>query len=159
MVWLERLWREEFSQRGLLDLVDHLKLLDVLDRLDEAEAEDRVHLLTIHAAKGLEFAHVFLVGMEEGLLPHRTSIEEDSIEEERRLAYVGITRARKTLTLTFAQRRRRAGEVIETEPSRFLGELPLSELLWEGKPAAETPDPKARGRAHLSTLKAMLAAG
>ncbi len=107
--------------------------MDILERQDEESGGDRVHLMTLHAAKGLEFPHVFLVGMEEELLPHRTSIEEDNIEEERRLAYVGITRARRTLTMTCARHRRRGGEMIACEPSRFLSELPDEDLVWEGR--------------------------
>ncbi|HHH13913.1 MAG TPA: ATP-dependent DNA helicase Rep, partial [Thiolapillus brandeum] len=99
----------------------------------------------------------FLVGVEEELLPHRTSIEEENIEEERRLAYVGITRARRLLHLTCARKRRKGGELVECEPSRFLEELPAEELEWEGRQAEEDPEKrKARGRAHLASLKAML---
>ena len=75
-------------------------LIDILSKQEQETNNNCVHLLTLHAAKGLEFPHAFIAGMEEELLPHRTSIEEDSIEEERRLAYVGITRAQKNLTLT-----------------------------------------------------------
>ena len=85
------------------------------------------------------FTHVFLAGMEEQLLPHRTSIEEDSIEQERRLAYVGITRARKTLAFTLADHRRRGGEHISCEPSRFLNESPEKYLAWERGEAQVDP--------------------
>jgi ATP-dependent DNA helicase Rep len=76
--------------------------------------------MTLHAAKGLEFPHVFIIGMEEEILPHRTSIEEDGIEEERRLAYVGITRAQRSLVFTLANSRKRDGEKMDCEESRFL---------------------------------------
>ncbi|MCK7582858.1 MAG: UvrD-helicase domain-containing protein [Chromatiales bacterium] len=158
--WLGRLRQGESPKTSLVELVDHLALMDVLDRQEEDAGGDRVHLMTLHAAKGLEFPQVFLVGMEEELLPHRTSIEEDSIEEERRLAYVGITRAREALTFTLARRRRRYGEWVQGEPSRFLSELPEDQLDWDGERREDGPeDRKARGRAHLSALKNMLASG
>jgi ATP-dependent DNA helicase Rep len=114
--------------------------------------------MTLHGAKGLEFPHVFLAGMEEGLLPHRSSIEEDNIAEERRLAYVGLTRAQQTLVMTCAERRRRAGEIHRCEPSRFLQELPENDLSWEGRGASLSDEEKqARGKAKLASLKAMLA--
>ena len=82
-------------------------------------ADDKVQMLTLHAAKGLEFLHVFLIGMEEDILPHRNSIEGDQIEEERRLAYVGITRAQRTLTMTSAAQRTQFGETSATTPQSF----------------------------------------
>ncbi len=154
--WLTRLQQEERFE-NLADLINHLALLDILERQDEETAADRVSLMTLHAAKGLEFPVVFLVGMEEELLPHRTSIEEETIEEERRLAYVGITRARRRLYLTHARRRRRGGEWVECEPSRFLDELP-AELLERSGDGGDTDAErkKARGQAHLANIRAML---
>ena len=114
----------------LAEIVSRIALLDRLDRDDEGNS-NCVRLMTFHAAKGLEFPHVFMVGMEENLLPHRSSIEADNFEEERRLTYVGITRAQKTLTLTYASKRRRAGEWESREPSRFLSELPADDLEWD----------------------------
>jgi ATP-dependent DNA helicase Rep len=141
----------------LAEMVSHLALMDILERQDEDSGGDRVHLMTLHAAKGLEFPHVFLVGMEEELLPHRTSIEEDNIEEERRLAYVGITRARRSLTMTCARHRRRGGEKIACEPSRFLNELPAEDLVWEGKGnQLSQEEKKSRGSAYLANLKSQL---
>ena len=154
--WLTRLQQEERFE-GLADLINHLALLDILERQDEETAADRVSLMTLHAAKGLEFPVVFLVGMEEELLPHRTSIEEETIEEERRLAYVGITRARRRLYLTHARRRRRGGEWVECEPSRFLDELPAELLERSGDGGdTDTERKKARGQAHLANIRAML---
>jgi ATP-dependent DNA helicase Rep len=112
--------------------------------------------MTLHASKGLEFPHVFLVGMEENSLPHHTSIEEDNIEEERRLAYVGVTRAQQTLTMTYASKRKRFGELIHCEPSRFLNELPQEDISWQGKSGATEEVKKERGTAHLANIKAML---
>ena len=155
--WLERLSNKD-PEADLATLIAKLTLLDTLDRDNDDKDENRVHLMTLHASKGLEFPHVFLVGIEEEILPHRNSIEEDNIEEERRLAYVGITRARKTLTISFATRRKRFGEIIECEPSRFLDELPQDLLQWTGA-GIELPEEekKARGNASLADLKSMLA--
>ncbi|MCB1614892.1 MAG: UvrD-helicase domain-containing protein, partial [Pseudomonadales bacterium] len=115
-----------------------LLLQDILERQEEEDLTDRVALMTLHAAKGLEFPHVYLMGMEEELLPHRNSIENDDIGEERRLAYVGITRAKKTLTLTLAEKRKTYGDSKICKASRFLDELPEEDLLWEGG-ARSTP--------------------
>jgi ATP-dependent DNA helicase Rep len=108
-------------------------LMDILERNQEDEASDQVSLMTLHAAKGLEFPHVFLIGIEENILPHQNSIETDNIEEERRLAYVGITRAQRTCTFSYCTHRKRYGEVAECEPSRFLSELPADDLEWVSK--------------------------
>jgi ATP-dependent DNA helicase Rep len=154
--WLGRLADKGEEERNLSDIVSRIALLDRLDRNDEGNA-DCVRLMTFHAAKGLEFPHVFMVGMEENLLPHRSSIEADEFEEERRLAYVGITRAQKTLTLTYASRRRRAGDWESCEPSRFLGELPQGDLEWDKPGMAQNPETRRqRGQAHLAQLKGLL---
>ncbi|WP_303907925.1 DNA helicase Rep [Thiohalomonas denitrificans] len=155
--WIARMAGKEDGEPDLGELVAKLTLMDILERNEEDEDRDRVRLMTLHAAKGLEFPNVFLVGMEEELLPHRTSIEEDSIEEERRLAYVGITRAQQNLTLTLANRRRRGGEVVRCEPSRFIAELPEEDLKWEGA-GIEAPaeEKQERGKAHLAALRGML---
>jgi ATP-dependent DNA helicase Rep len=154
--WLERVQRDS-PDGSLNDLVARLTLQDVLERQGEEEGTDRVHLMTLHAAKGLEFPHVYLVGMEEELLPHRSSIEADTIEEERRLAYVGITRAGRTLTMTCAARRRRFGELVACEPSRFIAELPAGDLRYEGRNADEDPETrKARTRDGLAGLRSLL---
>jgi ATP-dependent DNA helicase Rep len=154
--WLGALKKGELQEKTLAEMASHLTLMDVMERQDEDEGGDRVSLMTLHAAKGLEFPHVLLVGMEEELLPHRTSIEEETIEEERRLAYVGITRAQRTLTFTLTRRRKRYGEWVSSEPSRFLAELPRDQLRWDNA-RDETPENrKARGLSHLHALKGML---
>ncbi len=154
--WLERLAEPGDESRDLAAIVSRIALLDRLDRDDEGNAEC-VRLMTFHAAKGLEFPHAFMVGMEENLLPHRSSIEADDMSEERRLAYVGITRAQKSLTLTYASRRRRAGEWESCEPSRFLAELPQEDVEWERPGAVINPEKrKARAQAHLAQLKGLL---
>ena len=92
----------------------------------------------------------------EELIPHATSIQEDNIEEERRLAYVGITRAEKSLTMTMAQTRKRYGEKIICEPSRFLDELPQDDIQWSGGKASKQKSTQEKGKAHLDGLKALL---
>jgi DNA helicase-2/ATP-dependent DNA helicase PcrA len=91
---------------------------------DKLTGEGRATLMTLHNAKGLEFGHVFIVGMEEGTFPHARSLDEQNLEEERRLFYVGITRAKKTLTLSYARIRLTYGEREYQMPSRFLSEIP-----------------------------------
>ena len=154
--WMERLYRKD-EDNTLASLINHITLMDVLERQDEEDGGDKVHLMTLHAAKGLEFPWVFLVGMEEELLPHRTSIEEENIEEERRLAYVGITRARQVLNITLAKQRRQYGELVSCEPSRFLEELPEKDIEWKrsgDKPSEE--DRRKQGTAHLAGIRALL---
>lgn len=130
------------EDRTVEEAIARLILRDMLERNEEEEDADRVQLLTLHASKGLEYPHVFMMGMEEELLPHRTSIEEDNIEEERRLTYVGITRARKSLTMTLAGQRKQFGEVIDTMPSRFLDELPQEDLVYSGFDESSRPETK-----------------
>ncbi len=133
--WVEKYVDEnEHDKNPFAAAVTNLMLRDMLDREEEEEADNnQVQLMTLHASKGLEFNHVYLVGMEEELLPHKSSIESDDIEEERRLAYVGITRAQKTLTFTLCKKRNRFGELINCEPSRFLDEVPEDDLDWDIK--------------------------
>jgi len=105
----------------------------------------------------LEFPHVFIIGMEEELLPHRESLDEEKLEEERRLAYVGITRAQQSLIFTLTKKRKRYGEWIDSEPSRFLAEIPPELLQWEGRNDTRDPEEKkSKGRAQLEGLKALL---
>ncbi|MGD8590357.1 MAG: 3'-5' exonuclease, partial [Chromatiales bacterium] len=155
--WINALQNGELQEKSLGEMVNHLTLMDVLERQNEESGADQVHLMTLHAAKGLEFPHVFLVGMEEELLPHRTSIEDENIEEERRLAYVGITRAQRSLTMSYAAKRKRYGELVSCEPSRFLQELPEEDLQWEGRGSELSKEQKQeRGSAHLANLRSML---
>ncbi|VAX12532.1 ATP-dependent DNA helicase Rep [hydrothermal vent metagenome] len=155
--WIARMAKTT-PEASLGELIARLTLLDTLDRENEDDRGDQVSLMTLHAAKGLEFPNVYLVGMEEELLPHRNSIEDDNIEEERRLAYVGITRAQKNLTLSFAQKRKRYGEITDCTPSRFIDELPSEDLQWTGEGVKMDPQERLqRGQAHLANLREMLA--
>jgi ATP-dependent DNA helicase Rep len=133
-----------------------LVLRDILEREEEEDDSDRVQLATLHAAKGLEFPDVFLMGVEEELLPHKNSVEADTIEEERRLMYVGITRAKQQLTITYARKRKQFGEFLETTPSRFLDELPDEHVHWHGRDELDPEVARQKGQDTLSALAAML---
>jgi len=155
--WLQRLYEQEEGHQELEDLVNKMILLDILQRNEEEEEIDCVTLMTLHSAKGLEFPHVYMVGMEEELLPHRTSIEEDNIEEERRLCYVGITRARQQLTLTLAAKRRQYGEIVDCEPSRFISELPEEDIEWiQGKEQLQGEEKQIHAKASIANIRALL---
>ena len=152
--------KQEDDEEGASDLeavISKLVLMDMLEQQDEEDDSDRVQLMTLHASKGLEFPHVYMMGVEEELLPHRTSIEEDNIVEERRLMYVGITRARESLAITQALTRKQYGEKVDTLASRFLEELPLDDLQYIGegfKKDEEKEDQVAQ--ASIANLKALL---
>lgn len=149
---------DEFNEpMNLNQIVTRLTLRDMLERGEEKDDSDQVQLMTLHASKGLEFPHVFLIGMEEGILPHQTSIDEDNVEEERRLAYVGITRAQQNLWFSLCKERRQFGELIRPEPSRFLLELPENDLQWErDKPPLSAEQQQAKTQSHIANLRAIL---
>ena len=146
------------QQLGIMEPGDRAVTGSELAKLSEEEL-DQVQLMTLHASKGLEFPYVYMVGMEEGFLPHQSSIDEDNIDEERRLAYVGITRAQKELTFTLCKERRQYGELVRPEPSRFLLELPQDDLIWEQERKVVSAEERMqKGQSHLANLKAMMAA-
>ena len=134
----------------LTQVVTRFTLRDMMERGESEEELDQVQLMTLHASKGLEFPYVYMVGMEEGFLPH---------DEERRLEYVGITRAQKELTFTLCKERRQYGELVRPEPSRFLLELPQDDLIWEQERKVVSAEERMqKGQSHLANLKAMMAA-
>jgi len=131
-------FEQKNEDKSLLSFLTELALVADIDQVDETDPNDQVILMTLHSAKGLEFPTVFLIGMEEGVFPHSRSLfDEEEMEEERRLAYVGITRAEQVLHLTRAQMRTLYGRTTINAPSRFLKEIP-AELL-EGEEPAPAP--------------------
>ncbi|SPT69240.1 UvrD-helicase domain-containing protein [Anaerobiospirillum thomasii] len=129
--WIENLvtGKKGESPMRFAQAVDRLGLKEMMDKKNDDEDIDAIQLMTIHASKGLEFPYVYLLGVEEKILPHKNSIDDvHGIEEERRLAYVGITRAKQRLTISYCISRRRGGNTSVTMPSRFLREMPQKDL-------------------------------
>jgi ATP-dependent DNA helicase Rep len=146
-------WFEDARGGGPGELAAQLALLTNADR---GEPGNQVRLMSLHAAKGLEFAAVFIIGCEDGNLPHSASIEEGRLEEERRLMYVGITRAKARLYLSHNAETKRWGNVEHLLPSRFLDELPPGDVLRDGgDPERESVEKKERGRAHIDAIASM----
>jgi ATP-dependent DNA helicase Rep len=149
-------WIGDRRENSLGQLLTQL----MLESQDD-EPGERVRMMTLHSAKGLEFRHVFLVGCEDNILPHVSSIDEGRLDEERRLFYVGMTRAKDTLTLSYCRVRSRYGREETPEPSRFLAEIPAAEVRWVGKDekTIKTPEEQQRAaRPHLDAIKALLGA-
>ncbi|ENM3738821.1 DNA helicase Rep [Vibrio cholerae] len=144
------------QEKSLKEVVQRLTLRDMMERGEENDDSDAVQLMTLHASKGLEFPYVYLIGAEEGILPHQTSIDEENVEEERRLMYVGITRAQRELTFMVCKERRQFGELIKPTQSRFLDELPQEDIEWEVKKKVVTQEERmAKGQAHIANLRSM----
>mgnify|MGYP002137209924 CR=1 FL=1 len=145
---------EEFD--NLQGFLEHVAL--VMDN-DAGEQTDQVSIMTLHAAKGLEYPIVFLPGWEDGLFPSQRSMDESGqkgIEEERRLAYVGITRAQSELTFILCKERRQFGESVRPEPSRFLLELPQHDLEWEGDKREVTAEQRQqKAQVGIANLRAL----
>lgn len=154
LAWIRRMSQKD-PERDLSDIVSAMSLMGILEN-EEDNDSNVVSLMTLHAAKGLEFPHVSIVGLEEEILPHRVSIEDEMVEEERRLFYVGITRAQRELTLSYAQKRSRFGETIECQPSRFLDELDDEHIVWEARLASDPEKKEEVGAAHLSAMRSLL---
>ncbi|CAH1210226.1 ATP-dependent DNA helicase Rep [Candidatus Nitrotoga sp. BS] len=154
VAWINR--KSEADDKTLLAMTQTIALMNLLESREEET--DAVSLSTLHAAKGLEFGHVFMVGVEEGTLPHHQSEQPEQIEEERRLMYVGITRAERSLQISYCTKRKLGKEWRVCEASRFLQELPVDELIYSGVlPTGSTTEvSKDVGMAKLARLKAML---
>ena len=144
------------EEKTLKEVVQRLTLRDMMERGEDEDDSDAVQLMTLHASKGLEFPYVYMLGTEEGILPHQTSIDEDNVEEERRLMYVGITRAQREMTFVMCKERRQYGELLKPTQSRFLDELPYDDVEWEVKKKPLSQEERmAKGQAHIANLKAM----
>ena len=155
--WIQHIVNSRDEEVDLSTIVAHMQLMDILERQEQDQEQDAVNLMTLHASKGLEFPVVYIVGVEEDILPHHSSIDQGNVEEERRLAYVGITRAQRELTLSYSMQRKRAGEMQDCSPSRFLSELPEETISW--KRIGDKLDPVQRqekGKAHLNALRGIL---
>lgn len=162
--WLKRKASED--DMNLIELTQHVALVTMLQRSDDDEP-DAVKLSTLHASKGLEYPHVYLIGVEEGLLPHSGRDDEDTdpetaaellalrIQEERRLMYVGITRAQRTLHVSWCRKRRRARDDVVREVSRFIAEMELAKPKLDEGPATQALSPSQR----LGMLKSLLDRG
>ncbi|WP_299798209.1 DNA helicase Rep [uncultured Shewanella sp.] len=156
--WVTEMLEGDELDEGMTlpEVVTRLTLRDMMERNSEDEGGDQVQLMTLHASKGLEFPYVFMVGTEERILPHQSSIDEDNVEEERRLAYVGITRAQKELWFVLCRERRQFGETMRCEPSRFLMELPQDDLVWENRKQPQSEQQRQQaGRANIANLRDM----
>ncbi|GAB1235666.1 UvrD-helicase domain-containing protein [Ferrigenium sp. UT5] len=152
-------WMNKKSETDEKSMIAMTQLIALLNLLESREQEtDAVSLSTLHAAKGLEFGHVFLVGAEEGILPHERSASQEQIEEERRLMYVGITRAQRSLQISYCTRRRRGKEHTACDPSRFIAELPQADIVYAGVVTAGNAPAvtKEQGMDRLARMKAML---
>lgn len=152
---IKKMVEDDDSDEALQDAIGRLILRDMLDEQEDQSADDRVQLMTLHAAKGLEYPCVYLMGLEDGMLPHQNSIDTDSIEEERRLFYVGITRAKQQLCITLAAKRKQYGDSFATSPSRFIEEIP-AELVrktgFEQETKEEGEEKQQSARANLKAL-------
>ena len=153
--WLAK--KGEEGEKNLIELTQTIALMTLLEGRDDGEI-DAVKMSTLHASKGLEYPFVYLVGCEEGLFPHADSVEAGALEEERRLMYVGITRAKQQLTLTHCIKRKRQGTFVFPEPSRFINEMPQSDLDILGRKGGKPIVSKEEGRERLGNMLAALKA-
>ncbi|HET9438802.1 MAG TPA: UvrD-helicase domain-containing protein [Longimicrobiales bacterium] len=157
-VWNAQLTDGEWAPPTLAGALSVLALDDLNEEDEEPRTDDhRVTLMTLHSAKGLEFKHVFIVGLEEGILPHSRSLDENQLAEERRLMYVGITRARDRLSLSYCRQRKRGGSLLDVLPSRFIEEIPAELLIRKSAETKLAPEESVELRKNFfANMKAML---
>lgn len=153
-------WMQSFSKTKDMNLIDAAAQITLQTSKEDTNNEDAVQMMTLHAAKGLEFPNVYMIGVEEGILPHKNSIEEETVEEERRLMYVGMTRAMQNLSISYVKKRKNRfaqDENLDVGPSRFLNELPRRYISGYGKVLKQDEQQiKEKKKNHLAALKAML---
>jgi len=154
---LRRWWLRHSENGG--DLASFLQHIFLLADNEEDDPDGQVRLMTVHAAKGLEFSHVFVVGMEDGSFPHKNAVLENRLEEERRLMYVAMTRARFRLTLSYAKTHRKFGQIESMGPSPFLKEIDTEVLNWvdqESDSDAGREEAKEETDAHMAMMREIL---
>jgi ATP-dependent DNA helicase Rep len=151
--WLAK--KGDNDNKTLPELVQSVALMSLLDGRD-GEENNTVKLTTLHAAKGLEYPYVYLIGCEDGILPHQESIQNGMVEEERRLMYVGITRAQYELTISYCEQRRKGGALEMRERSRFLDELGADNIVDEAKRKHQKISDKEELKAKFGLLRSLL---
>ena len=153
---MRRWWIRHTESGGKLD--DFLQQIYLLADREDDDPNGQVRLMTVHAAKGLEFQHVYIVGMNEGIFPHSNAVDEDRLEEERRLMYVAMTRARFHLTLSHTKSRRRFGSVEKCSPSPFLHEPDQQVLRWVDRDT-DSEASREEAEAHMAAMRRALGLG
>lgn len=158
-------WVDAIGSKQALSMEDLMNYLSLQTNQDDEVKEDGVKMMTLHAAKGLEFEHVYLVGVEEGILPHANSLADaddanDAVEEERLLMYVGITRAMRRLKISYVKKRKKKFQDDNSEqffgPSRFLDEIPAELTSGYHQQQRSPEEQKANNKKNFAALKAML---
>jgi len=150
---LRRWWLNQAEKGG--SLADFLQHIFLLSEKENDDPSAQVRLMTVHAAKGLEFDHVYVIGMEDGIFPHQNALQENRLEEERRLMYVAMTRARFQLILSYARVRSRFGQKEKTTPSPFLHEADQSVMRWVDK-EVDSEEAKQEAEDHMAAMRKRL---
>ena len=156
--WIKKMINPDSADSiSIHEAINRIMLKSMLDKQEDANSNNKINLMTLHSTKGLEFNNVYIVGFEEGLLPHQNSIDSNQIQEERRLAYVGMTRARRNLTITFCKTRSNFQTINRVMKSRFLDELIQENIDWEIADQQVTQTQRHQSaRDHIAKLKNLL---
>ena len=156
--WIKKMINPDSADSiSIHEAINRIMLKSMLDKQEDENNNNKINLMTLHSTKGLEFNNVYIVGFEEGLLPHQNSIDSNQIQEERRLAYVGMTRARRNLTITFCKTRSNFQTINKVMKSRFLDELIQENIDWEvGDQQVNQIQRHQSARDHIAKLKNLL---